>query len=279
MIHKTHFAAIIAPALASITAKTTDDEIATLAKSLPHAAVTWSPGQSLWSVESALYRDRDTKRELIKATVISVAELDSCWGYGGYPLAFWPVTERGRECPGVLLCRDCVRSDLEMMAEPDGDIGSDTIGFDCTVEDGDSKYCGGVTCECGEFIVEPCCPECGDKLAEKSALLFSDTREETPICFDCAVAMVKRSLYASMPNARPSDVYGTMAHRIMGGIRIVDSPATVTATSHAYGWQESRQSLAYGTPWYARAGTVYRYAWSHNAEMHARHPLTTHGQR
>lgn len=170
----------------------------------------------------------------------TVDQLEGCGSFawpGGYPLGFYPCDRFG-DPAGVVLCLDCAKASLE----DDNDFG-----ILAEVEDGGQQYYGGVTCDgCGDPIVEPICPECGDSLFDGTALMHADTVDASLLHRHCAAAMVYRSLRASVNDGteHPSDIRGPHAVRRPGlGIEIIAEPGCT--------WSSA--------PWYAPVGTIYRY--------------------
>lgn len=166
----------------------------------------------------------------------TVARLEKTGRYawpGGYPLVFFPPDG------GCFLCFDCAKETLE---NDDGPINY-------AVEDSDSQYYGGIHCDgCNAEIVAAFCPECMDELADKKRL-FAENVDASQLCFDCAVALVRRHCRAikNEPWEHPSDMRGPHARRIPGvGIEILPTK------EKEYGWDD-------GAPWYAKSGTIYRY--------------------
>lgn len=153
----------------------------------------------------------------------TVDQLEACGSYawpGGYPLAFYPCDRHG-DMAGVVLCLDCAKSSLE---------DDDDFGILAEVEDSDQQYYGGVTCDgCGDPVVEPDCPECGDSLFDGTALMHADDVDASLLHRRCAAEMV-----------------GRHAVRKPGiGIEIA---ACRNGDYHT--WR---------APWYAPVGTVYSY--------------------
>lgn len=170
----------------------------------------------------------------------TVARLDKTGRYawpGGYALVFYPPDG------GVTLCFDCAKETLQ----------NDDGPLDYNVEDGDQQFYGGTYCDaCSAVIVESCCPECGDELADKPRL-FADNVDAAELCQRCAAKMVIQALddaasdeemAACLPDYHDSYYRNVAtnprAKRIPGvGIELIDSQ--------------------YGSAWYARPGTIYRY--------------------
>jgi hypothetical protein len=152
---------------------------------------------------------------------------------GGYPLVFFHM--QYGDNGGCCFCHDCA---LEIAKEIDAGETDGTIDYD--VENGDQAYYGGVTCDgCGEYIVEASCPECMNEfkdMKDPRAVLTADNVDAAWLCRSCAAKLV-----TSCENGKPQ------AKRIPGiGIEILATKET------EHGWDN-------GTPWYASAGTVYRY--------------------
>lgn len=164
------------------------------------------------------------------STIIkTVADLEASGRYafpGGYPVVYYPVDEHGQS-DDTQVCFDCAKRDLkDASAYSDGQ----NAGFDRYVEQGDQQYYGGLTCDqCSQYIVEPACPECGDELFDGSRLLHADNVDASLLHLHCAAQLLAgRGECGS-------------AERIPGvGIKV---------------------STAGGvhSPWYAPAGTIYRY--------------------
>jgi hypothetical protein len=124
---------------------------------------------------------------------------------------------------GSALCFDCAKTDLE---NGDGPLMAQ-------VEDGDGQYYGGVTCDgCGSYIVEPMCPECGDELFDGTPLVSADNVDAAFMHTRCAAKLVCERKAARIPGK---------------GVRILPQYPV------KYGWDD-------GSPWYARANTLYKYA-------------------
>lgn len=167
----------------------------------------------------------------------TVADLDETGPYawpGGDPVGFYPVDDYG-STDGTVICFDCARRDLEDDSEySDGQNG----GFLAEIEGGDQRFYGGISCDqCSEWIVEPCCPECGDELSTKTRVLYANTVDANTLCLDCAARLLA------------SCVNGTRAARRVPGVGVEILP---TLDPPRYGWDA-------GTPWYAPAGTIYAY--------------------
>jgi hypothetical protein len=151
----------------------------------------------------------------------TLTELEESGRYawpGGYPVVYL-------DRDSSQLCYDCAKRDLESAAE-----GGESIELDSYVEQGDQQFYGGVYCDqCSQYIVEPCCPECGDEFAGKTRILHADNVDASELCLHCAAQLVGWRTFAGA------------AERIPGiGIRILKGDMH--------------------SPWYAPAGTVYRYA-------------------
>lgn len=188
---------------------------------------------------------------------------------GGYPLAFMPVGKHG-DNGGIVLCFDCARETLAQIVDTSEDaIGTDHIGIMAELEDSDTASYGGLVCDCGAWIVEPECPDCGDSLlasrpedapeTHSNGLpaysyvpsLRADNVDASQLCRNCAAHAVYRHRLAHCGESwvHPSDVSGTHARHIPGiGIEIVAVPS-----------QFRRYPSDDGLPWFAPAGTVYRY--------------------
>jgi hypothetical protein len=166
-------------------------------------------------------------------SIRTLADLNESSSYawpGGYPVAFYDHS-------GGILCYDCVEA--ELFAEVDADYDGTITTFESSVEDGDQQYYGGVMCDgCNEYIVPPCCPDCGDELYDGSALLHADNVDASLMHRRCAAKLVCE------PGIEP---YRGGAKRLPGiGIGIVATKDT------EYGWDN-------GAPWYAPVGTIYSY--------------------
>lgn len=165
---------------------------------------------------------------------------------GGYPLAFYLAGA------GIVLCHDCatealteaVRDDVTQFVET-GKRGKTARELQLTAEivDSDQLAYGGVACECGAWIGEPVCPECGDELVDASQdrsaglsvpVLHCETADAVWLCQHCAAKLVANGQARRLPGV---------------GIEIL---ATVPEADRAYRWDD-------GTPWYSRAGAVYEY--------------------
>lgn len=152
---------------------------------------------------------------------------------GGYPLVFFHM--QNGDNGGCLFCHDCALAIAKEI-----DAGEETGKIDYDIENGDQAYYGGVTCDgCGEYIVEASCPECMNEFSDMKnprAVLTADNVDAVWLCLKCAAKLV-----TSCENGKPQ------AKRIPGiGIEIL------ATQEPKYGWDK-------GTPWYAPAGTIYRY--------------------
>jgi hypothetical protein len=136
----------------------------------------------------------------------------------------YPIVYLDRD--NAQLCFDCAKRDLESAAE-DGE----SIELDSYVEQGDQQFYGGVYCDgCNAAIVEPCCPECHNELEDKPRL-FADNVDASQLCLHCAAQLVGWRTFEGA------------AERIPGvGIRILKGDMH--------------------SPWYAPAGTIYKYRYS-----------------
>ncbi len=156
--------------------------------------------------------------------ISTVDQLDACGSYawpGGYPIVFYPVDEYGSS-HGDVLCFACARDTL---AEP----VEDDAGVIAEIESGDQQCYGGVTCDqCYQFIVEAVCPECLDAFDDKPRLYATSVDAHT-ICQSCAAKLV-------------------CGHVFSGGARRL--PGIGIEITHGGGVH---------SPWYAPAGTIYRY--------------------
>lgn len=142
--------------------------------------------------------------------------------WGGYNAAYYA------EC--LVLCPKCAR-ELAMQALTNGD---DTAYEDerellaeLKMESTDGDYSGGLSCDCGEYIREPYCEDCGTDIAECEGSPFWRTSGDSVLCRSCMAKYVHTQLQANAGQAPRAERWRTRAEKLgKGTYRVVEDAPT-----------------------------------------------------